>query len=115
MLIALLALHEFFINRNRPVPHFLCLDQPSQVYFPTKEAYLSLDGSSGAVGGDVQAVARMFELLFQVTGALAPRFQIIVVEHANLENARFQESLVESAWNNGDALIPADWLPVRPN
>ncbi|SHK71027.1 DUF3732 domain-containing protein [Hymenobacter psychrotolerans] len=109
-LIALLALHEFFISRSRPVPHFLCIDQPSQVYFPTKEAYKSLDGNSGAAGGDIQAVARMFELLFKVTDELSPNFQIIVVEHANLEDERFQESLVESPWNNGNALIPADWL-----
>nr|GFB32658.1 hypothetical protein [Tanacetum cinerariifolium] len=57
-LIALLALHEFFINRHRPVPHFLCLDQPSQVYFPTKEAYLSLDGNSGAAIIEAQFESR---------------------------------------------------------
>lgn len=114
-LIALLALHEFFIQRNRPVPHFLCLDQPSQVYFPTKEAYMSLDGNSGAAGGDIQAVARMFDLLFQVTSRLVPNFQIIVAEHANLEDARFQECLVEAPWNSGNALIPADWLISEQN
>jgi hypothetical protein len=45
-LIALLALHKHFIERNRPVPHFLILDQPTQVYFPTEEAYLSLQGTT---------------------------------------------------------------------
>lgn len=112
-LIALFALHEFFINRNRPVPHFLCLDQPSQVYFPKKEDYLSLDGSVGAAG-DIKEVARMFELFFQVAGELTPNFQIIVVEHANLDDHRFQESLVEAPWNDGKALIPSDWLPTLP-
>ena len=112
-LIALLALHEFFINRKRPVPNFLCLDQPSQVYFPTKEAYLSFDGNSGASGGDIQAVDRMFELLFRVTGELAPNFQVIVVEHANLENSQFQDGLVEAPWSSSNALIPLDWLPAQ--
>ena len=34
-LIGHLALHDWFTRRNRPVPRFLFLDQPSQVYCPT--------------------------------------------------------------------------------
>ncbi len=33
-LMAHLALHSWFVKRSRPVPRFLFLDQPSQVYFP---------------------------------------------------------------------------------
>ena len=33
-LITMFGLHKYFINNNRPVPSFLFLDQPSQVYFP---------------------------------------------------------------------------------
>ena len=33
-LISLLGLHKFFASNGRPVPGFLFLDQPSQVYFP---------------------------------------------------------------------------------
>lgn len=35
-LITYFALHYFFINAKRPVPRFLFLDQPSQVYFPSE-------------------------------------------------------------------------------
>lgn len=35
-LISYFALQHFFINANRPVPRFLFLDQPSQVYFPSE-------------------------------------------------------------------------------
>ena len=35
-LISYFALQQFFINANRPVPRFLFLDQPSQVYFPSE-------------------------------------------------------------------------------
>lgn len=35
-LIAYFALQRFFVNANRPVPRFLFLDQPSQVYFPSE-------------------------------------------------------------------------------
>lgn len=37
-LIAHLALHHWFVERARPVPRFLFLDQPSQVYFPAATA-----------------------------------------------------------------------------
>jgi len=33
-LITLCALHEYFVKNKRPVPGFLIIDQPSQVYFP---------------------------------------------------------------------------------
>jgi hypothetical protein len=115
-LICLLALHKFFIARQRPVPHFLVLDQPSQVYFPKDDdyrAYRQLDGATQdleAVGGDVQAVQRMFNLLFRVVAELSPNLQIIVTEHANLNTPEFQAALVEPSWTDGRALIPREWL-----
>jgi Protein of unknown function (DUF3732) len=42
-LIAHLALHHWFVQRARPVPRFLFLDQPSQVYFPAEK---DVEGSS---------------------------------------------------------------------
>ncbi|GAB4194627.1 MAG: DUF3732 domain-containing protein [Roseiflexaceae bacterium] len=112
-LIALLALHQHFIRRTRPVPNFLFLDQPSQVYFPSEESYKALEGEPGSVeevGADVLAVQRMFDFLFDTVEALAPNLQIIVTEHANLPDERFQKAMVEPPWRGGRALIPADWL-----
>jgi predicted nucleic acid-binding Zn-ribbon protein len=109
-LITHLALHKHFIEKQRPVPHFLVLDQPSQVYFPSKEAYLAMEGKTEqeiqGANADIQAVSRMFELLFDICEELSPNLQIIVLEHANLENERFQQSLIEVPWTNGQALIP---------
>lgn len=31
------ALHQHFIQTNRPIPHFLIIDQPTQVYFPPEK------------------------------------------------------------------------------
>lgn len=86
-LITFLSLHEYFIKKNRPVPNFLVLDQPSQVYFPSELTYKSLDGKSQdlqQIGADEAAVQRMFDLLFKVAQELNPDFQIIVIEHAVL-------------------------------
>lgn len=36
-LLAHLALHKWFVEKGRPVPRFLILDQPTQVYYPAEE------------------------------------------------------------------------------
>ena len=112
-LILMLSLHHHFISRNRPVPGLLILDQPSQVYFPSYDAYRALGGEEvdlEEVGADVVAVRRMFSFLFDVTESLAPDLQIIVMEHANLPDQRFQDALVEEPWRGERALIPPAWI-----
>lgn len=105
-LIAHLALHDWFVRRDRPVPRFLFLDQPSQVYFPAEV-------DTGADGEDLQdedrmAVVRIFELIDNLVKALAPHMQVIITEHADLHEDWFQDAVVER-WRHGDALIPAEW------
>ena len=112
--IALLALHQYFIQQNRPVPGFLVLDQPTQVYFPSKESYLAVEGKTQEelleARADITAVERLFNLLFEVTSLLSPNLQLIVLEHANLDDSRFQNALVEPPWIGRNALIPEDWI-----
>jgi hypothetical protein len=48
-IIAHLALHQWFVQRSRPVPNFIFFDQPSQVYFPADK---DIDGSMGLVPDD---------------------------------------------------------------
>ncbi|WP_428910709.1 DUF3732 domain-containing protein [Niallia sp. Krafla_26] len=109
-LIALLALHKFFINKSRPIPGFLVLDQPTQVYFPP-EIYNNLQGDVTEIADeDSIAVKRMYDLLFDVCEELYPDFQIVVLDHANLNDIKFQNSLIEEPWRNGNALIPSSWL-----
>jgi hypothetical protein len=112
-LAAHLALHKHFIRQGRPVPRFLFLDQPSQVYFPSPIAYSALDGSVESFSesdADAQAVDRMFKVLFEACQKLSPDFQIIVTEHANLPSAEYQAALADKPWRDGHALIPSDWL-----
>ena len=110
--ITFLALHEFFLRQRRPVPSFIVLDQPSQVYFPSKEEYEALDGTTSVddTNGDLLAVQRLFDILFATCERLSPRLQIIVLEHANLDDERYQSALVEEPWTGERALIPMDWI-----
>lgn len=112
-LITLLALHEQILATARPVPNFLFLDQPTQVYFPSLDAYKALSGTTEDLLGadaDIAAVTRMFDFLFDFCEEHSPNFQIIVTEHANLPSARFQAALVEEPWTGGRALVPPDWI-----
>jgi hypothetical protein len=80
-LIVLLALHRHFVEEQQPVPNFLVLDQPSQVYFPTLDDYKGLTGTTedtARSGGDLDAVQRMFGLIFGLCQLLAPNLQVIV-------------------------------------
>ncbi|MAK49686.1 MULTISPECIES: DUF3732 domain-containing protein [unclassified Marinobacter] len=108
---ALLALHLFAAKNNRPIPRFLMIDQPTQVYFPSEQVYSDADGSvqKTEADADLDAVRRLFELLLKFTQDEVPGFQLIVTEHANLRDHWFQEALVEQPWTKPPALVPEEW------
>lgn len=108
---ALLALHLFAVRNNCPIPRFLLIDQPTQVYFPSEQVYKDADGSIQKTesDADLNAVRRLFELLLKFTQEDAPGFQLIVSEHANLSEQWFQDALVERPWSKPPALVPEDW------
>lgn len=108
---ALLALHLFAAQNNRPIPRFLLIDQPTQVYFPSEKIYKNADGSvqNTEKDADLDAVRRLFELLLKFTQEDVPGFQLIVTEHANLREQWFQDALVEEPWTKPPALVPTDW------
>lgn len=109
---ALLALHHYAWENNVPVPRFLMLDQPTQVYFPSQTAYESVAGDANqvrTVDVDLAAAKRLFETLLNYTKVLVPGFQLIVTEHANFAEDWFQEALVEDPWMDPPALVPKDW------
>ncbi|WP_442682173.1 DUF3732 domain-containing protein [Stenotrophomonas sp. JC08] len=108
---ALLALHLFAAQNNRPIPRFMLIDQPTQVYFPSEQAYKEADGSvqKTEADADLVAVRRLFELLLKFTQEDVPGFQLIVTEHANLSEQWFQDALVEEPWTKPPALVPEDW------
>ncbi|WP_319757696.1 DUF3732 domain-containing protein [uncultured Sphaerochaeta sp.] len=113
-LATLLALHSFAYKNNRPIPRFLFIDQPSQVYFPKTINYAEIDGSKEDTeksldDHDMNKVRKMFKILFDYTNNDIPGFQLIITEHANLREPWFQNALVEPTWAKPPALVPEDW------
>lgn len=96
-LITYMAFHKQFIENNRPVPRFLFLDQPSQVYFST-----SPDDR------DMEAVTKIYQFLAGQVETYNGKFQIIVVDHAELKEPCFQNNIVE-VWRGDKKLIPIEW------
>jgi hypothetical protein len=112
----LLALHLFAVKSGRPFPKFLMIDQPTQVYFPSEQIYKEADGSIQKTeeDADLAAVRRLFAWLRKFTEEIAPGFQIIVTEHANLRDEWFQSALIEKPWSKPPALVPDSW-PNEPS
>ena len=103
-LIAMFALHKFFINHLRPVPGVLFLDQPSQVYFP------SMDKNEENKNPDWEAVKRIYSFIEKQVSALNGKLQVIIVDHARLNIEAFRNNIIENWWPEDNNLVPKDWI-----
>lgn len=101
-LIAMFALHKFFILNMRPVPGFLFLDQPSQVYFPSME---QKDENK-----DLKAVGMIYDFISECVTAMNGKLQIIIVDHAQLDEPSFTDHVIESWWDEDENLVPLNWI-----
>jgi hypothetical protein len=107
-----LAIHRFFIERARPVPRFVLIDQPSQAFFPP-------DRPSGGdleelTDTDREHTKDLYQLMYDEVAAHDGALQLIVLDHADFSDDWFQDSVVQR-WRDGEALIPPDWLMTAPD
>jgi len=104
--LAHLAVHWWLRKRNRSVPAFLIFDQPTQAYYPPDRVEGGLDQIDD--DADRLAVQALFELMHTACQEIDEPFQLIVLDHAHLEDTWFEESIVEE-WRGDYALVPRDW------
>ena len=103
-LIAYFALQKFFINADRPVPRFLFLDQPSQVYFPSELDEKQIDWNE---------VSKMYQFIIDRTDELGGKLQVIIVDHADLNEKNFRQFVCENWWPIDKNLVPNDWYEIQ--
>lgn len=103
-LITYFALQYFYIGAKRPVPSFMFLDQPSQVYFPSE-----LDEKKT----DWNEVNRIYQFIIDRTAELNGQLQVIIVDHADLEKNSFREFTLENWWPDDKNLVPIDWYKTE--
>jgi hypothetical protein len=112
----MLALQQHFLALEySPVPGFLVMDQPSQVYFPKRLAARLQDEPDDPVfrDEDVEAVQKVFKVLGRVVDMTKGKLQVIVLDHAPRDIWGKIPNVVEfEEWRNGVKLVPADWLTV---
>ena len=124
-LATLLALHGVFLKRGKqnPVPTFLIIDQPSQVYFPSDTFEEIVEGSAKADApsqrprsrrhlDDLESTRQIFRALVRAQRSFKGRLQIIVLDHADHHAWGDQTDVKQAAnWRGSeDFLIPNAWL-----
>ncbi len=108
-LVTHLALHNWFVKKQRPVPQFLFLDQPSQAYFPPDASAETVRAETEAMNPDRESVIRMFKLIVEETN----HFQVIITEHADIREDWYQALVRENWWDGKKKLVPVEWIEVE--
>ena len=113
-LAVLLSLHQFYLSqKNSPVPAFLVLDQPSQVYFPKHviSRDVEVEDDPKVRDEDVDAVRKAFEVMGSVVRGEKGKLQLIVLDHASSEVWGGIEGVVGlPEWRGPVKLVPLEWL-----
>lgn len=114
----MLGLHEFFLTLpGSPVPSFLVIDQPSQVYFPQKLAVrtdeeIAEPNFNEADDDDIDAVRNILGTIGSVVGRAQGQLQVIVLDHAPISIWGDLPNVVKvEEWHDGKSkLVPLEWL-----
>ena len=105
--ITLLALHHWFREQNRPVPGFLVFDQPSQAHYPPD---IDQHGRGDRLqDADRRAVHDLFKFMHSVSQKIGENFQLIVLDHAHIDDDWFNDDIVEE-WRGEEGLVPLEWV-----
>ena len=104
-----MSLAKWFIEQGRPVGRFIFFDQPTQAFFPADA------GDSGSLEDiqkdeDRQTVRQIFRWLEDVVQTLNPGLQVIVTDHADIDEPWYQDCIRDEKWRGDKALIPSHWI-----
>lgn len=73
--------------------------------------FATVSGEGGSENNvDSQEIRIIFGFIQKITSELFPNRQVIVVDHADIKEDYFQDSIVEKWWDEGESLIPPSWV-----
>ncbi|MFE6447494.1 DUF3732 domain-containing protein [Nocardiopsis dassonvillei] len=108
---AFLGLHEWFSEHHAPVPRFLILDQPSQVYFPPEN-----EGKAVLTARDRNMLLNVYQAINNTLSRLGGQLQVIVMEHADINHPFFSPHVIQRwRYENDQALVPSNWIRQGDN
>lgn len=105
----LLALHQWFLENNCPIPRFSVYDQVSQPFFSNESLNNPDRSESDLIDEDRSQVLRMIKELFDFCDDAKGNCQVILTEHVQSNEKWFKDSIVEVWREHGAALVPLDW------
>lgn len=96
-IITLIGMHRYFQKHDCPVPNFLFLDQPSQVYYSSHEKDF-----------DSKKTNQLYNFLFEIQNENS--IQMIITDHANFKdiNPEFKKH-IRKEFTEVSKLIPDTW------
>ncbi len=89
------------------------MDQPSQVYFPTKLAIRETETPEDPQlkDEDVEAVRKAFQVMARVVESAKGALQIIVLDHASRGVWGGIPNIFDfEEWRDGTKLVPSEWV-----
>lgn len=101
-LITYLVLQRWFARKGMPVPRFVFFDQPTQAYYPPDTIAETVKNT------DREAVLKMFKFIKDASKEL--NIQVVIMEHADIQQDWFQEMVTEKWWDGQKKLVPIEWL-----
>jgi len=60
-------------------------------------------------------VRNIFQWIFKIAEELALNLQVIITDHADIEEDWFQDAIRDEKWRGEAALIPAHWHEELPH
>lgn len=102
-LLVYFAFQKYFIKKQRPVPNFILIDQPSQIYFPNETDKT-----------DWEAVKKIYEFIQDRVNEMEGKLQVIILDHADFpSDFNFNNATLERWDGKHNALIPYEWINKR--
>ncbi|KPA16462.1 hypothetical protein MHK_003321 [Candidatus Magnetomorum sp. HK-1] len=102
ILITHLVFHSRFAKNNIPVPQFIFFDQPTQAFFPPDANEINQKNS------DMKSIIQLFKVVAKFVEQNG--FQVIITEHADINESWFQDMITEKWWDGKNKLVPLSWI-----